>query len=87
MLHWLFMHFKKACVSVRSEVLYNILIKFGIPMKLFRLVKMCLSETYVKYVWVSNAFPIQNGLKERAAFSPVAFKFSLECYTGKVKGN
>ena len=28
------------------EVLYNILIEFGIPMKLVRLIKMCLTETY-----------------------------------------
>jgi hypothetical protein len=37
--------FKKAYDSVRREVLYNILIEFGIPMILVRLVKMCLNET------------------------------------------
>jgi hypothetical protein len=31
--------------SVRREVLYSILIVFGAPMKLVRLIKMCLSET------------------------------------------
>jgi len=30
--------------SVRREVLYNILIQFGIPMKLVRLIKMCLMK-------------------------------------------
>jgi hypothetical protein len=30
----LFMYFKKAYDSVRREVLYNILIEFGIPMKI-----------------------------------------------------
>jgi len=35
----LFIDFWKAYDSVRSEVLYNILIEFGIPMKLVRLVK------------------------------------------------
>jgi len=44
--HQLFIDFKKAYDSVRREVLYNILIEFGIPMKLVRLIKMCLTETY-----------------------------------------
>ena len=41
--HQLFIDFKKAYVSVRREVLYNILIEFGIPKKLVRLIKMCLT--------------------------------------------
>jgi sorting nexin-29 len=49
----LFIDFKKAYDSVRSEVLYNILIEFGIPMKLVRLIKMCLNETHSK-VHISN---------------------------------
>jgi hypothetical protein len=44
--HQLFVDFKKACDSVRREVLYNILIEFAIPLKLVRLIKMCLNETY-----------------------------------------
>jgi hypothetical protein len=47
-LHHLFIDFKKAYDSVRQEVLYNILIEFGIPMKLVRLIKICLNETYSK---------------------------------------
>jgi hypothetical protein len=39
--HQLFMDFKKACDSVRREVLYNLLIEFVVPMKLVRLIKMC----------------------------------------------
>jgi len=38
--HQLFIDFKKAYDSVRRKVLYNILIEFGIPMKLVRLIKM-----------------------------------------------
>jgi hypothetical protein len=45
--HQLFMDFKKAYDSVRKEVLYNILIEFGVPMKLVRLIKMCLNKTYI----------------------------------------
>jgi hypothetical protein len=43
-----FIDFKKACDSLRREVLYNILIEFGAPMKLVRLIKMCLNELYSK---------------------------------------
>jgi len=63
--HQLFIEFKKSYDSVRREVLYNILIGFGKPMKLVRLIKMCL----LKYsrVWVgknlSDLFPIRNSLK------------------------
>ena len=38
--HHLFIDFKKAYDSVRREVLCNILIEFGIPMKLVRPIKM-----------------------------------------------
>jgi len=40
----LFIDFKKAYDSVRREVLYNILIEFGVPKKLVRLIKMCLKR-------------------------------------------
>ena len=63
----LFIDFKKAYDSVRREVLYNILIQFGIPMELARLIQMCLHETYSR-VWVgknlSDMFPIRNNLKQ-----------------------
>jgi len=38
--HQLFIDFKKAYVSVRREVLYNIPIEYGIHMKLVRLIKL-----------------------------------------------
>jgi hypothetical protein len=41
--HQLFIDFKKAYDSVRREVLYNIVIEFGVPMNLVRLIKMCLN--------------------------------------------
>jgi hypothetical protein len=64
----------KAYDSVRREVLYNILIEFGIPMKLVRLIKMCLNEIYSKVrigKHLSDSFPIQNGLKQGDALSPL----------------
>jgi hypothetical protein len=43
--HQLFIDFKKAYDSTKREVLYNILVEFGISKKLVRLIKMCLKET------------------------------------------
>jgi hypothetical protein len=63
--HQLFIDFKKAYDSVRREVLYSILVEFGVPMKLVRLIKMCLNEEYSKIhigKHVSDSFPIQNRL-------------------------
>ena len=42
--HQLFIDFKKAYDSVRREALYNTLVEFGIPKKLVRLIKMCLTD-------------------------------------------
>ena len=62
--HQLFIDLKKAYDSVRMEVLCNILIEFGVPMKLVRLIKICQNETSSR-VWVgknlSDMFPIRNG--------------------------
>jgi hypothetical protein len=46
--HQLFIDFKKAYYSVGRRVLYSIPVEFGIPMKLVRLIKISLNETYNK---------------------------------------
>ena len=43
-MHQLFIDFKKVYDSVRMDVLYKMLIEFGIPVKLVRLIKMCLNK-------------------------------------------
>jgi len=60
--HQLFIDFRKAYDSVWKEVLYNILFEFGIPMKLVRLIKMCLTETYSRVRLdknLSDLFPVR----------------------------
>ena len=88
--HQLFIDFKKAYDSVRREVLYNIFMECGIPMKLIRLMKMCLTETYSRVrvgKYVSDMFPIWNGLKQGDGLSPLLFNFTLEYAIRRVQVN
>jgi len=84
------MDFKKAYDSIRREVLHKILIEFGIPRKLVRLVKTSLTETYSRVRVgknVSDTFPIKNGLKQGDALSPMLFDFALEYAIRRVQVN
>jgi hypothetical protein len=51
---------------------------------------MCLNETYSKVrtgTHLSDSFPIQNGLKQGDALSPLFFNFALEYSIRKVQEN
>ena len=79
--HQLFINFKKAYDSFGREILYEILIEFGIPRKFVMLLKMILTETYSRVRVgknVSDRFPTRNGLKQGDALSPMLFNFALE---------
>jgi hypothetical protein len=59
-------------------------------MKLARLIKMCLNETYGRVrvdKYLSDVFPIRNGLKQGDAFSQLLFSFTLEYAIRRVQVN
>ena len=61
--------------------MYNILFEFPIPMKLARLIEMCLTETYSRVRVgknLSDMFPVRNGFKQRRCSIGIAFQLSLE---------
>ena len=71
-------------------MLNKILIEFGTPRKLVRLIKMSLTETYSRVRVgknVSDRCPIRNGLKHGDALSPLLFNFALEHSIRRVQVN
>jgi hypothetical protein len=59
-------------------------------MKLVRLIKMCLNETYSRVrvgKHLSDTFPIENGLTQGDDLSPLLFNFALEYDIGRAQAN
>jgi hypothetical protein len=81
--HHLFIAVKTAYDSLRREVLYNIVIEFGIPMKLIvRLIKMFLYKSSNRLQVGKHMFSITNSLEQGDALSPLLFNFALEYAIG-----
>jgi hypothetical protein len=70
--------------------LYNIIIEFGVPIELVRLIKMCLNETYRRVRVgknLSGMFPVRNGLKQGDALPPLLLNFTLDYAIRRVQVN
>jgi hypothetical protein len=52
------------------EVIHNILIEFGVPMKMVRIVKICVNETVDKHLL--HKFFIQNDSKQKLKLKAIA---------------
>jgi len=80
-MHQLIIDLKKVYDPVRREVLYNILTEFSILIKLVRLIKVCLNETYSRVQvgeLLSDMFPSKNSLIQGGAWLPLLFIFASE---------
>jgi hypothetical protein len=88
--HQLFIDFKNPYYSLRKEVLYNILIKFGTTMNLIILRYTCLTETCIRVRVgknLSDMFLIMNCLKHVDGLAPFLLNFALKYAIRRVRVN
>ena len=74
----LFIDFEEAYDSIKRESLYDILIKFGVPQKLVRLIKICLDGTQSKVRignYLTSSFPIgAMGRLDKSMFEGILYE-------------
>jgi uncharacterized protein Yka (UPF0111/DUF47 family) len=88
--HQLFTDYRKACDSVRREVLCDVLIQFGIPVKLASLIKLCLNEMCNRLrvgKHFSDMFSVKIGLKQGDALTPLLFNLDLKYANRRIQVN
>ncbi|XP_071653719.1 uncharacterized protein [Temnothorax longispinosus] len=77
----LFVDFKQAYDSIDRNMLYKILLDFGIPPKLVRLIRMTMLNTRCKVKInqeLTDAFEVARGLKQGDGLAPTLFNLVLE---------
>jgi hypothetical protein len=84
--HQLLIDFKNVFDSNRREVLYNILIESGIPMKLVMPIKMCLREIFSR-VRVGKNLSDMFSIGKGDVVGSLLFNFALEYAISKVQVN
>ena len=85
---YIYIFFENAYGSVKREPLYDILIKFRVPRKLFLLFKACLDGTQSKVRignYLSSSFPIENSLKQWDTLTLQLSNFALDYAIRKVQ--
>jgi hypothetical protein len=73
--------------SVRREVLYSILIEFGMPSKLAELIKICVNETYSMVHTGKNQVSYSERPETADGSSPLLYNVTLEYTIRRVQEN
>jgi hypothetical protein len=88
--HQLFINLKKTHDLFRRELLYDILLEFGIKSKVVELIKICLNDTYSRVGIgknLSEKCPCQNDLTQGEALTPLLFNSALAYALRITQGN
>jgi hypothetical protein len=68
-------------LDTSRKVLYNILIEFRVPRNLVRVIRMCSNKLYSKVCMgthLSDIIPLQSGLNQGDALSPLLFSYGVK---------